>query len=67
MSLFERLNAEKGLQLPFFGTPVHGESTHALLYRTCLRTVYISVLTYCRLLSKLAATIGTKMTPIIEG
>jgi len=25
MSLFQRLNAEKGLQLPVFGTPVLGE------------------------------------------
>lgn len=32
MSLFERLNAEKGLQLPFFGTPVHGESARTLSF-----------------------------------
>ncbi len=36
MSLFQRLNAEKGLQLPVFGTPVLGERLAALLQHCAL-------------------------------
>ena len=41
MSLFQRLNAEKGLQLPVFGTPVLGVLLTVIMQATTSATMML--------------------------
>lgn len=46
MSLFERLNAEKGLQLPVFGTPVMSAPRHQNDFVLALVSIYTLIYVY---------------------